>query len=81
MGMKTAAAKTEQVVRVHNAHRHNYRRGGKAHPLGTTDHPADAFTADQLAAVQADPRLSVSVVDKPADPPSAAAPAAGAPGA
>lgn len=71
MAMKTKAAESEKkIVRIHNAHRSDYRRGGRAHPLGTTDHPADSFTADQLAAVQADPRLSVSVIDKPADPPA-----------
>ncbi len=69
--MKTAAAKTEvKIVRVHNAHRQNYRRGGKAHPLGTMDHAADSFTAEQLAAVQADPRLSVSLIDAPAGKPN-----------
>lgn len=51
-----------QIVRV-KADRDGYRRAGVAHTKAGIDHPADAFTADQMAALQDDPRLTVSVVD------------------
>jgi hypothetical protein len=42
--------------------RDGFRRAGIAHPAQPTEHPDDTFTADQLAALQAEPMLTVEVV-------------------
>lgn len=49
------------------------RRAGIAHPGSATDHPADAFTAAQLAQLNADPLLIVQEleVDAPDEKPAA----------
>lgn len=40
-----------------------FRRGGMAHSKTPTDHPADAFTPEQLAVLNADPMLTVEMVE------------------
>ncbi|MFH1034189.1 MAG: HI1506-related protein, partial [Pseudomonadota bacterium] len=44
-----------------------FRRCGVAHPAAPTDHPNQAFTPEQLAALEAEPML---VVQRLADPPT-----------
>jgi hypothetical protein len=53
-----------QVVRI-KAQRDGYRRAGVAHTKAPVDHAHDTFSPAQLEQLQADPNLSVSVVDKP----------------
>jgi hypothetical protein len=45
-----------------------FRRAGIAHPAAPTSYPEDAFTPEQLAAIQAEPMLVVSITtgDAPA---------------
>ncbi|QIE86152.1 HI1506-related protein [Pseudomonas nitroreducens] len=50
------------IVRIKSA-RDGYRRCGVAHPRQVTDHPADRFTEDELERLQADPVLTVTLVD------------------
>ncbi|MEE1950976.1 HI1506-related protein [Pseudomonas alcaligenes] len=50
------------IVRIKSA-RDGYRRCGVAHPKAATDHPADRFSAEELERLQADPVLSVELVD------------------
>ena len=45
------------------AHRDGYRRGGMAHSTTPTVHPAGAFSPEQLASLQADPRIMIREVD------------------
>lgn len=44
-----------------------FRRAGLRHPAGPIDHPAENFTAEQLAALEAEPRLQVEILELPAD--------------
>lgn len=54
------------------------RRAGIAHPGTATDHPADAFTAAQLAQLNADPMLIVQELEvEVADDKDAKAPSGG----
>lgn len=39
-----------------------FRRSGVAHPATPTDHPDDAFDKAQLAALKAEPMLTVELV-------------------
>lgn len=41
------------------AKRDGFYRGGMRHPSAPTVHPADAFSAEQLAAIRAEPMLMV----------------------
>ena len=50
------------IVRIKSA-RDGYRRCGVAHPKAATDHPADRFSAEELERLQADPVLSVELVE------------------
>ncbi|WP_425318909.1 HI1506-related protein [Pseudomonas nitroreducens] len=50
------------IVRIKSA-RDGYRRCGVAHPKQVTDHPADRFTEAELERLQADPVLTVTLVD------------------
>ena len=48
-----------------------FRRAGVAHSKAATDHKEDAFTEEQLEALQAEPMLTVQVIEvqqPPADP-------------
>ena len=49
-------------IRIINRAHVGFRRGGHAHPADAT-YPADHFTAEQLAQIQAEPLLSVIVED------------------
>jgi len=42
-----------------------FRRAGMAHSKTPTDHPEDAFSKAQIAALQAEPKLSVQLIDAP----------------
>jgi hypothetical protein len=44
------------------AHRDGYRRAGMAHRSTPTVHPSDAFTKEQLAQLEADPRIMIREV-------------------
>lgn len=72
------------IVRI-KSKRDGYRRCGIAHPRQPTDHPAERFTDGMLEKLQADPVLSVELLDgedaepaqaKPGAKPSSAKPAA-----
>lgn len=39
-----------------------FRRAGIAHPAGTTEYTDETFTKDQLATLQAEPKLVVELV-------------------
>lgn len=54
--------------------RDGFRRCGVAHPARPTEHPDDAFTAEQLVELLAEPNLVVNVVVDP-EPESDQAPA------
>jgi hypothetical protein len=47
---------------------HNFLRCRVAHPKGTTEYPDDAFTPEQLKILQAEPKLTVEIVEKIEDP-------------
>lgn len=51
-----------------------FRRAGRVHPAAPTEHAADAFTAHQLAALKAEPMLSVEHIDHTAFAEKAATP-------
>lgn len=51
-----------QVLRV-TAKRDGRRRAGIDHPAAPVDHPADAFTAEQIAQLKADDQLVVQEVE------------------
>lgn len=55
-----------QFVQI-TARQEGFRRAGLAHPARPMVHPADAFTADQLAALEAEPMLVVARLEL-ADP-------------
>lgn len=42
-----------------------FRRAGIAHPAAPVDHPAEAFTHQQLAQLAAEPMLVVQEIDVP----------------
>ncbi|UJX43040.1 hypothetical protein K9F62_10325 [Desulfovibrio sp. JY] len=42
-----------------------FRRAGMSHPDVPTDHPADTFTAEQLAALKAERNLVVQELELP----------------
>ncbi|MHB8808962.1 MAG: HI1506-related protein [Desulfobulbaceae bacterium] len=46
-----------------------FRRCGVAHPRGPVDYPDGHWTAEQLAALQAEPQLSVQIIQT--EPPEA----------
>ena len=46
-----------------SARRDGYRRAGIAHTRAPVDHPPGTFTAAQLAALKADPNLTVEQVE------------------
>lgn len=50
------------MIRI-TSQREGFRRAGIAHPAAATDHPDDAFTAEQLAALQAEPMLTVEIIE------------------
>lgn len=50
------------IVRIKSA-RDGYRRCGVVHPRQATDHQADRFTEAELERLQADPVLTVTLVD------------------
>jgi hypothetical protein len=56
-----AAGKAPGIRIVSRAHE-GFRRGGHAHPADAT-YPADYFTAEQLALIEAEPLLTVIVED------------------
>lgn len=56
-----AAEKAPGIRIVSRAHE-GFRRGGHAHPADAT-YPADYFTAEQLALIEAEPLLTVIVED------------------
>lgn len=41
-----------------------FRRAGLAHPARPVDHPDKAFTKEQLAALEAEPMLTVEKIDE-----------------
>ncbi|MEA5090817.1 HI1506-related protein [Solidesulfovibrio sp.] len=45
-----------------------FRRAGLEHPARAVDHPADSITAEQLAALKAEPKLIVQELDLPDAP-------------
>lgn len=51
-----------QIVRI-KAKRDGFRRCGVAHPKAPTDHAADRFTPAELEILQADPMLSVELIE------------------
>ncbi|MGK4358461.1 HI1506-related protein [Ectopseudomonas chengduensis] len=72
------------IVRI-KSKRDGYRRCGISHPRLATDHPAERFTESMLAKLQADPVLTVELIDgvdtepakaKPGAKPTSAKPAA-----
>lgn len=50
------------IVRI-KSKRDGYRRCGISHPRFATDHPAERFTESMLAKLQADPVLTVELID------------------
>jgi len=42
---------------------HNFRRCRVAHPKGTTEYPDDTFTEEQLKVLEAEPKLTVEVIE------------------
>lgn len=51
-----------QMLRV-KAVRDGHRRAGMAHTKAGTDHPGDTFSIEQIAALRADPDITLQVVD------------------
>ncbi|GAB4192566.1 MAG: hypothetical protein OHK0024_32750 [Thalassobaculales bacterium] len=71
-----------KILRI-TAKRAGFRRAGIAHPDHAVDHPVDALTPAQIAALRAEPVLVVHEIDiapaapaqePPADPAAAKAP-------
>lgn len=62
MSETATEAKTAPGIRIINRAHEGFRRGGHAHPADAT-YPADYFTAEQLAQIEAEPLLSVIVED------------------
>ena len=63
-------AATRQLVIIHSRGGDGFRRGGIAHRAGRDEHPIELFTEEQLAAIQAEPLLSVEIVDAPEPAPA-----------
>ncbi len=63
------------IVRI-KSKRDGYRRCGIAHPRLPTDHPAERFTEGMLAKLQADPVLTVELLDGEGAEPAKAKPGA-----
>lgn len=40
-----------------------FRRAGMAHPKGASEYPDDHFSEDQLVQLQAEPKLTVEIVE------------------
>lgn len=66
------------IVRI-KSKRDGYRRCGISHPRLATDHPAERFTESMLAKLQADPVLTVELLDGelPGPAPESAGPGGG----
>jgi hypothetical protein len=64
---KPAEAKAEPTVRIISRAHDGFRRGGVAHPADET-YPADHFSAEQLAIIEAEPLLTVIYQDGAAPP-------------
>lgn len=66
------------IVRI-KSKRDGYRRCGISHPRLATDHPAERFTESMLAKLQADPVLTVELIDGelPGSAPESAGPGGG----
>lgn len=43
--------------------RHNFRRCGMPHPRQPVDYPDDRFSDEELKILQAEPRLTVEIID------------------
>ena len=56
-------ADSNHTLRITNKAREGYRRAGVPFAKGINDVAASAFTKDQLAAIEADPRLQLEVLD------------------
>lgn len=54
--------------------REGFRRCGVAHAARPVEWPDERWTGDELAALMAEPMLTVEVVEDPAAPPAPAAP-------
>lgn len=61
---------TKQYIRITSTV-DGFRRAGVAHARTPTDWPAEAFTATQLAQIEAEPRLTVQQIDKEVEADSA----------
>ena len=57
----------DRIFIINRAHE-GYRRAGVAFQKGVNELSAGLFTADQLAAIEADPRLSIGSIDPKTDP-------------
>ena len=51
------------IIRI-TAKKEGFRRAGMAHSKESTDHPEDAFTEEQLKALEAEPNLTVQIIDE-----------------
>ena len=56
-------ANSKITLRITNKAREGYRRAGVAFAKGLNDVDASAFNEDQLATIEADPHLSIEVLD------------------
>jgi len=50
------------MIRI-NSKQHNFRRCGIPHPKKPVEYPDDRFSEDELKILQAEPRLTVEIVD------------------
>jgi hypothetical protein len=64
------------MIRIRSKHA-GFRRAGVAHPAGPVDHPDDAFTSEQLAALKAEAMLVVEEIRGPGAAPLVAEGGAG----
>ena len=53
-----------KILRI-SARRESFRRAGIAHTVAAADHPLDTLTAEQIAALKAEPMLLVVELDVP----------------
>jgi hypothetical protein len=51
------------MIVIHSRARDGFRRAGQEHPAGRSEYPADAFTAEQLEQLQAEPLFTVEVAE------------------
>lgn len=51
-----------KIIRI-TARKDGFRRAGMAHSTTPTDHPADSITKEQLAALKAEPMLTVQELE------------------